>query len=108
MRASLQFSDTAFVNAAQDVCSQGRQSFGRGPGYGHEESMTHNDTERLITPTQLADTLPLPALGLDVIDAVLEGGHRIVGIAGADFLQHRDLGDEMCVPIRAARVIVAR
>jgi hypothetical protein len=77
--------------------------------------MTHNDTERLITPTQLADTLPratemrpLTALGLDVIDAILEGGHRLVGIAGADFLQHRDLGDEMCVPTKAARVIVAR
>ena len=79
--------------------------------------MIHNDAERLLTPTQLADTIEhlwsllarsvdrrqLTPLDLDVIDAVLEGGHRIVGIAGADSVQHRDLGDEMCVPTRAAR-----
>jgi hypothetical protein len=77
--------------------------------------MTQNDTERLITPTQLADTLPrsmdkrrLTTLDLDVIEAILDGGHRITEIAGADFLQHRDLGDEMCVPTRAARMIRAR
>ena len=79
--------------------------------------MTHNDVERSITPIQLANTIEhlwsllarsvdrckLTTLDLDVIDAVLEGGQRIVGIAGADSLQHRDLGDEMCVPITTAR-----